>query len=315
MTLKKMTNCPVCESSHLSFAFSAPTTRGLDQRQWSVFECSSCGHQFMNPQPSWQELQVYYNNEYIAYQPAHGSEDSNDEREVAKAKRNGFIRHIPVPAGLRVLDVGCGGGWFLRICKELGAIVQGVEPSEYATEMARKQGLQVFCGTLEEYIGQAPDDTQFDIITANHVVEHLPDPVKTLRSMKRVLAPGGYVWIAVPNAAYPICRALKGRWHSSDLPYHLMHFTPASMAVAGHRAGFKVRHQMTESIPTHVTDSIGLFLRYRCFLPRRLTQHFGFITTVSKWYAQRVDAKVIGEALLTEFTATDSIPHGDQSLK
>ena len=50
-----------------------------------------------------------------------------------------------------------------------------------------------------------------DVITAYHVVKHLPDPVKTLSIMKRFVAPGGYLWIAVPNAGNPICRALKDR--------------------------------------------------------------------------------------------------------
>jgi 2-polyprenyl-3-methyl-5-hydroxy-6-metoxy-1,4-benzoquinol methylase len=166
---------------------SAPTTRGVVQRQWSVFECGACGHQFINPQPSWQELEFYYNSEYVAYDPMHGSEDSDDDHEVEKAKRTGMIRHIPVPTGLRLLDVGCGGSWFLRICKRLGAIEQGVEPSEYSAGIARRQGSRVFCGTLEKYIEQAPSGTQFDIITANHVVEHLPDPVETLRAMKHLL--------------------------------------------------------------------------------------------------------------------------------
>ncbi len=100
----------------------------------------------------------------------------------------------------------------------------------------QEQGLRVFQGSLDEYIAQARNRPQFDIITANHVVEHLAEPVESLRMMKGLLAPGGFIWISVPNGAYPLCRALKGRWHSSDLPYHLMQFSPASMTKAGHQA-------------------------------------------------------------------------------
>jgi 2-polyprenyl-3-methyl-5-hydroxy-6-metoxy-1,4-benzoquinol methylase len=291
----------------LPFAFSAPTTRRVDRRRWRVSERGACGHQFINPQPSWQELEFYYNSKYVAYDPIHGSEASDDE-EVERANRSGNIRHIPVPTGMRLLDVGCGGGWFLRICKRLGALKQGVEPSRYAAEIAQKQGTRVFHGTLEQYIEQAPSNTQFDIITANHVVEHLPDPVETLRAMNRLLALGGFVWIAVPNAAYPICRALKGRWYSSDLPYHLMHFSPASMAEARRRAGFVVRRQITESMPQHVAASIRLLLRYRFYIPQRLTSKLSVLQAASKWYARRVDAKVTGEGLLTEFVPDRSQP-------
>jgi SAM-dependent methyltransferase len=257
----------------------------------------------VNPQPSWEELEFYYNSGYEAYDPTHGSTGSDDE-VIEQAKRAGTFRHIPLPTGLRILDVGCGGGWFLRICKKLGAIEQGVEPSEHAADMWQKQGLRVFNGTLEQYIDQE-QNAKFDIITAHHVVEHLPDPVKTLDAMRRLLSPNGYIWIEVPNATNPICRALEGRWYSSDLPYHLMHFTPASMTEAGRRAGLKVRSQITESMPKNVAASIYLVLRYKCLLPIRLTKSCRFIfDPLSKWYAAKLDANFAGEALITEFVPT-----------
>jgi 2-polyprenyl-3-methyl-5-hydroxy-6-metoxy-1,4-benzoquinol methylase len=301
-SMRNLANCPVCGSQQFRWAYSAPTTRGQDQRLWSVCECKGCGHKFMNPQPSWGDLEFYYNHAYEAYDPMHGSQ-AEDDREIEQAKRTGIFRHIPVPTDKRLLDVGCGAGWFLRISKKLGAIEQGVEPSEYAAKLAQKQDLRVFHGTLESYVKQAPAGALFDIITANHVMEHVPEPVETLRTMRRLLAPGGVAWIAVPNADYPICRALKGLWHSSDLPYHLMHFTPGSMAEAGHRAGLKVRRQTTESIPRNVAASLGQYLRYKWKLPRQLTQSLGLLEAASNWYAQRVDAEVSGEAILTEFVA------------
>lgn len=254
----------------------------------------------MNPQPSWDDLEFYYNNAYEAYDPMHGS-GANDEQEIERAKLTGSFRHIPLPSGMRLLDVGCGGGYFLRITAKLGAIAEGVEPSRYAAEVAWKQGLRVFHGTLESYADEAPSGTQFDIITANHVVEHVPRPVETLCEMKRLLAPGGFIWIAVPNAAYPICRSLKGLWHSTDLPYHLMQFTPASISEAGRQAGLKIRRQYTESLPRNVAASLGQYLRYRWKLPRRFTQRLRFLDAVSVWYARRADRKCAGEAILTEF--------------
>ena len=300
--MKQLTNCPICHSADVNFAFNAPTTRGLDQRQWSVCECGRCSHQFINPQPTREELEPYYHAEYEAYDPTHGA-NAPDEDEVRRARIAGKFRHIPVPTGMRVLDVGSGGGWFLRICKQLGATEQGVELSKHAAAMAQSQGLRVFQGSLDEYVAQASVLPQFDIITANHVVEHLQDPVATLRIMKGLLAPGGFIWISVPNAAYPLCRALKGRWHSSDLPYHLMQFSPASMSEAGHQAGLKVRRQTTESQPRFVAGSLRHYLRFRFLIPQRLTEGFTPMNTLAKWYAQRKDAKANGEAILTEFVA------------
>lgn len=256
----------------------------------------------MNPQPSWDELQDYYHDDYPAYDPRHGAE-ATDEQEIEEALRKGRFRHIPLPVGKRLLDVGCGAGWFLHIAKNLGAVEQGIEPSGHAAKVAQERGLRVYHGTLEAYVANEAGQLEFDIITANHVLEHVPEPVETPQFMKEMLAPGGFIWIAVPNAGYPICRALKGRWHSSDLPYHLMQFTPKSIAEAGERAGLRTRHQITESIPRCVSASLRQYLRYQWKLPSRLTQKLRIVDTAATWYAQRVDSRAVGEAILTEFVA------------
>jgi 2-polyprenyl-3-methyl-5-hydroxy-6-metoxy-1,4-benzoquinol methylase len=298
--MKKLDMCPVCGSSHHQPAYSAPTTRGQDRKLWVVDECADCEHQFMNPQPSWDELQPYYNEGYEPYSPSHGS-DTEDATQILIARRSGRFRHIPIPVGQRLLDVGCGAGFFLRIAKKLGAIEQGVEPSEYAASVAKQQGLNVFCGTLEDFVAQT--SARFDVITSNHVIEHVPDPVSTLAAMKRLLAPGGFIWIAVPNAAYPPSKALKGLWHSADLPYHLMQFSPKSIAAAGAAAGLKVRLQATESIPRIVEASLGQYFRYRWLLPRKLTQETGALRFLAKRYAALMDARCNGEGIITEFVS------------
>jgi 2-polyprenyl-3-methyl-5-hydroxy-6-metoxy-1,4-benzoquinol methylase len=300
--VKSIGACPVCRSSNHSNVYVAPTTRGQDQVRWQVSECASCGHQFMNPQPSWEELQPYYDEGYSAYNPARDV-SLNDDEVVRMARQTNSYRHLPLQTDKRLLDVGCGAGVFLRISKKLGAIVQGVEPSAFAAEVARKQGLDVFCGTLEEFAEETTG--RFDVITSHHVMEHVPNPVETLRTMKSLLAPGGLVWIAVPNAGYTLARALKGKWHSADLPYHLMQFSPESMARAATEAGLHVRRQRTQSIPHLVEASLGQYLRYRWLIPRRLLAGTAASRMLAHWYAKRADASGNGEAIITEMVPAE----------
>jgi IS5 family transposase len=124
------------------------------------------------------------------------------------------------------------------VAGKLGAIAQGVEPSEYAAGVA---GLNVFCGMLGDFAVQT--DQKFDVIAPSHVIEHVPNPVEKLAAMKSLVAPGGLIWIGVPNAANPISRALKGYWHSADLPYRPMQFSPHGMAKAAELAGLKVSNR------------------------------------------------------------------------
>ena len=81
-----------------------------------------------------------------------------------------------------------------------------------------------------------------------------------------------------------------------------MQFSPSSIAAAGELAGLKVRHQETESVPRIVAESLRLYLRYRWWLPRRLTSSIGLIErTWAPRFARRMDGRCCGEAILTEF--------------
>jgi 2-polyprenyl-3-methyl-5-hydroxy-6-metoxy-1,4-benzoquinol methylase len=112
--MEKLIRCPVCRSENIRLDFTAPTTRKTDSRQWHVDRCETCSHGFMNPQPSWEELAPYYSKDYDPYNPSHAAHGPDDE-VVAKAQRTGEFRHIKIAPGNRILDVGCGAGYFLRI--------------------------------------------------------------------------------------------------------------------------------------------------------------------------------------------------------
>jgi 2-polyprenyl-3-methyl-5-hydroxy-6-metoxy-1,4-benzoquinol methylase len=256
----------------------------------------------MNPQPDWQELAIYYSEDYDPYEPSHGSAAKDDEQAATLAKQSGELRHLPIPTGQRLLDVGCGAGWFLRIAKRLGAEVKGIEPSAVGAARARLAGLDVYQGTLEDYLQGEGRNDRFDVITANHVIEHAPNPVATLHSMRVLLAPGGKVWVAVPNPTCWSGRKLLNFWDSVDLPYHLQQFTAKSMALAGSRAGLKLHRQYTYTLPAALASSLRLYWRTYFFVPRKLTQK---ISLIDRYFAPRfaagLDRVGDGEAIITEF--------------
>ena len=121
---------------------------------WNVDRCNTCSHGFMNPQPSWEELTPYYSADYDPYDPSHGASNA-DDKVVEQARQSGEFRHVKIVPGSRILDVGCGGGYFLRIAALLGANVEGVEPSAIAAERARASGLTVFTGGVEDYAAKS----------------------------------------------------------------------------------------------------------------------------------------------------------------
>jgi 2-polyprenyl-3-methyl-5-hydroxy-6-metoxy-1,4-benzoquinol methylase len=300
-----LSKCPICLSADIAGAYEAGTNRRPDDNaRWPVQQCRQCRHGFMNPQPSWDELSPYYSEDYDPYIKDHGAQATEDAQTIAQARASGSFRHLPIPIGKRVLDVGCGAGWFLRICQQLGAQTFGIEPSVFGARRCREAGLDVFNGMVDDYLEQFGCERKFEVITANHVVEHAPDPVATLAALKSLLAPGGVLWISVPNAACFFSRRLAGQWHSADLPYHLQQFSPGSVERAGMRAGLTPRRIYTYSLPAATAASLRHWLRKRALLPQRVSMRLGVLNnTIAKNVAEALDRKSDGEAVVAEFTA------------
>ena len=251
----------------------------------------------MNPRPTREELSEYYDAAYDPYEADHGLLAD----EVARAKESGEFRHIKIVPGMKILDVGCGGGAFLRTIRELGADVFGVEPSSFGVKTARNAGIPVFHGPLEAF---AESDefpgAVFDVITSNHVVEHHEDPVSLLRLMSSMLKPGGYVWFSVPNIQSRTARALKGKWHAVDVPYHLMQFSPESAALTVRKAGMNLKTLYTSSLPSATMASLYDIWRFKYFIPRKLTQNLPFLRALGAPYSRSMDSKNEGEAIIVE---------------
>ena len=295
----ELSQCPVCVSPRISHWFDGFTNRDpSDGVTWPVFRCAACGHGFMNPQPCAAILDRYYTAKYTAYNPHHGA-DADDARAIADARQSGEFRHAPISSGKRVLDLGCGGGYFLSICRQLGAEVFGIEPSAYGYDITAQQNIPVFHGDLAAYLA-SHGGTRFDVITANHVLEHIPDPVRALAGLKTLLAPGGTIVITVPNARSRFAEQLRTVWYNTDLPFHLHQFSAQSLTKAAELAGLAVNEMSTTSLPHATAASFSQLMRCKYYIPGKLTHR---LLSVSRAVAmaKKDDARGQGEALLARF--------------
>jgi SAM-dependent methyltransferase len=293
--MRVLQSCPACGSPDIVPAYTGRTTRNpADPATWHLVRCQRCDHGFLNPQPDWSDLEPYYTSSYAPYAPDHGVDTS----AVELARATGEYRHVKIRAGMRILDVGCGGGSFLRVARELGATVAGVEPSPSGAKAASEQGLDVFHGRLEDYAQKVPESVRWDLITFSHVVEHLPEPNATLAVAGRLLAPGGRVWVAVPNGACRAARSLGWRWHSTDLPIHLHQFSTQSLRKAVEGAGLLVDRIYTYSFPPAAHASLIAMAR-KWGVPVRVS---GAIVpmSISRWFGRRADNAGRGEAIIAE---------------
>jgi SAM-dependent methyltransferase len=145
----------------------------------------------------------------------------------------------------RVLDVGCGEGSFLDAARSMNWEAMGTEISPEGCRLAKELWkTEPFNGPLEA----APfADASFDVVTLWHVIEHVPDPLKTLQTVVRLVRPGGRVVVACPNREdylYRIAYWLgRGRsphfYHPSDREPHVTYFTPRSLSLMLSRSGLE----------------------------------------------------------------------------
>jgi 2-polyprenyl-3-methyl-5-hydroxy-6-metoxy-1,4-benzoquinol methylase len=225
--------------------------------RFRLVRCRRCGLTYLSPRPTPRALLDWYFEGYEPHQPAPAFRPTRQgpirrwikSRAVRWYARGlgfdpGEVRatldriddfppyftfgFVPTRRGGRVLDVGCGTGFGLDAARRLGWEAHGVEPAAAAAEIARATlGSAVVTGTLED--ARYPDE-HFDVVTMFHVLEHLPDPVGTLREVARVLRPDGLALLAVPNHRSLLAFAFRSYWFPWEVPRHLYHFSPTSLA-------------------------------------------------------------------------------------
>jgi SAM-dependent methyltransferase len=146
-------------------------------------------------------------------------------------------RHLPATRRGRLLDVGSGNGAFVERMRMLGWDAEGVEPDPRAVSVARESGLPVREGTVEGLA--AGLEQSYDVITLDHVIEHLHDPAAALDSVHAALRPGGLLWIATPNLESLGHRRFGRDWLHLDPPRHLVLFNTSSLQALLRRSGFE----------------------------------------------------------------------------
>jgi 2-polyprenyl-3-methyl-5-hydroxy-6-metoxy-1,4-benzoquinol methylase len=185
--------------------------------------------------------QLYTGDYYEEFAAGRGMAGGTDEvRPYLKGRLAELARRS---GGGRLLDLGCGIGLFVAYARSQGWDAVGVEPSAWAAEEGRRRlGVEIYNGTLEE----APlASGTFDAIHANHVIEHVTDPVRTLRFAGTLLRPGGCLVVEVPQElkeplAEAIVRSVRGQTTEPTGPYHVVFFSAKGLRIATHRADLRV---------------------------------------------------------------------------
>ena len=210
-----------------------------------LVHCHECGMVFAARIPADAELADYY-GEY-----GHAWHDSPITRKRYAAVLDSLE---PYRHRNRLLDVGCGAGYFLEEARTRGWEVHGTEYSRFALDLAQDKGLNVVQAPLG--LGSYDPDF-FDVVTAFEVFEHVSDPMAEAEVVAHVLRDGGALYLTVPNFDALSRRLLGPRWSVIDYPEHLCYFTSKTIRSWLRRVGFVAESVASTGISLSRRHDVG----------------------------------------------------------
>ena len=202
-------NCIICSSKFLIPLKEYESTH--------LCKCNSCGFVFSQKAPTQEELTTHYQgygrNDHLSPITVKRYQELLDQLEKYR-KTN------------RLIDVGCGIGYFLDEAKKRGWEVYGTEFTDEAVQICRDKGIQITKGKLDTTNYK---EGMFDVITSFEVIEHINNPVEEVRDFSNILRKGGVVYATTPNFNSLLRYRLKSAYNIICYPEHLSYYTPKTI--------------------------------------------------------------------------------------
>ena len=219
----------------------------FDKAGFRYVSCRSCGTLFVNPRPGREQLDRFYRESPSTRFWVH-----EFFAPVAEARREKIFRpraralaeRLPADSVQLVGDIGAGFGLFLEELRRFWphAGMLAIEPSPEMADICRSKGLAVEQCTVEQLQGR---HSQFDLLTAYELLEHMHEPKELVHAAWRILRPGGRLVVTTLNGEGFDIQVLWEQSQSVFPPHHLNFFNPKSLAGLLESAGFVVGESST----------------------------------------------------------------------
>ena len=181
--------------------------------------CKSCSFVFCHIAPCDQTLLDYYENNY---------QRTNYFSPITRARYNHLLDKFENKRNTnRILDIGCGHGFFLEVAKERGWEVYGTELSDKAIEDCENKGIQMHKGPIHE---DTFEENTFDVVVSIEMIEHINYPTDYVKTIQRILRKGGQCYITTPNFNSLLRYYLKDKYDVIEYPNHLCYYTKKTIS-------------------------------------------------------------------------------------
>jgi 2-polyprenyl-3-methyl-5-hydroxy-6-metoxy-1,4-benzoquinol methylase len=218
----------------------------LEKDHMRVVRCSTCDLVYVNP--AFDEAhykKVYRSTEYQEILRDLGIHSHQYRVERFGRERVDIMARHLASARPRMLDVGCSTGFVVEAARQRGWDAVGLDLNPSAVEFGRSRGLDLRGVALED---AEFEPASFDAVCLFDVLEHLLDPVRTLRACVRLVRPGGILFLYVPNYD-SASRLLMGKDAHFIWPtHHLNYYTPTTIQDLLRRQGLRIEYLATEGL-------------------------------------------------------------------
>ncbi|MBI3177357.1 MAG: class I SAM-dependent methyltransferase, partial [Chloroflexi bacterium] len=195
-----------------------------------VVACRNCGLVFLSPRLTEDAILKLYSDQdyYVSEVAGQGYDEYLDVRHnwiKTFTRRLDQIARYQSPG--KVLDIGCGPGFFLEAAQVKGYDVYGLDPSEYIVKVAsEKFGDHIQLGVIDN-AGYPAD--HFDLVVAFDTFEHIYRPLEWLEHVRRVLKPSGLLALTTPDPSSLLAKISGRDWVSFKLPEHVFYWSPKTV--------------------------------------------------------------------------------------
>ncbi len=247
--------CPLCGSKETNlYCENSDFLFETTEEKFKLIRCKKCDLIFMEKKFNPQELAKFYPKDYW----------EEKERKTENLYRKFVIYHHIffvkkyLKNGNSILDIGCGDGLFLN---ELN---RKKRYKAYGLEGFNKNVIAKNFTLIPEKIENVEKiPEEFDVITAFHVIEHLPDPDSFLEKVNKFLKENGKVILQLPNTDSIQAKIFKKRWTGIDIPRHLMNYNPENLRILLKKHNFEIERichfSLRDSSPSIVSSLIPRF--------------------------------------------------------
>ena len=234
--------CPICRIGAYALAWRYAT--------YDVFRCGSCELEFAWP-PSAGDVSYYQSNVIYSqlYEQVRAGQLHPGTQPIIRKAREVAERYVRAPHA-RVADIGCGSGYLLAALRDGGFDCVGYDFNPDMCRIVTEfHGIPAYTKSLSDLVGQRE---RFDYAIMSHVLEHLDDPVASLRAVRSILNADGTLFVCLPNRNFirQRKRLVRGQLPSGDYPpHHVTFWSTRSLYRALIAAGFEVRECYAQSYP------------------------------------------------------------------